>query len=59
MARSLNSEEAAIFYENQSATEQFSAFMSDFAEGLLKHQEEEAELALDPGFWLHDRFRGS
>lgn len=59
MARSLNSEEAAIFNENQSATDQFSAFMRDFAEGLSKHQDEEPELALDPGFWLRDRFRGS
>jgi len=58
MARSLNSEEAAIFNENFT-NEQFSAFINDFKEGLLKHQEEESELTPEVGFWLHGRFPGS
>ena len=59
MARSLNLEEAAIFKEDQLTSDQFSAFINDFKEGLLKHQEEEAELTPDVGFWLCGRFPGS
>jgi hypothetical protein len=59
MARSLNSEEAAIFTENKLTNDQFSAFISDFKEGLLKHQEEELELTPEVGFWLCGRFPGS
>ena len=59
MARSLNPEEAAIFNENQPSSEQFSAFINDFKEGLLKHQEEELELTPEAGFWLCGRFPGS
>jgi hypothetical protein len=59
MARSLNSDEAAIFNENLLAKEQFSAFMSDFTEGLLKHKEEEPEFMPESGFWLNGRFPGS
>jgi hypothetical protein len=59
MARSLNPEEAAIFNENQLTSEQFSAFISDFKEGLLKHQEEELEMIPEVGFWLRGRFPGS
>jgi hypothetical protein len=59
MARLLSSEEAAVFNENLLANEQFSAFMSDFAEGLMKHQEKEPELTPETGFWLTERFPGS
>lgn len=59
MARSLNSEEAAIFKEDPLAGEQFSAFISDFTEGLLKHQEEELELTAEVALWMGGRFTGS
>jgi len=59
MARSLNPEEAAIFKENQLTSEQFSAFINDFKEGLLNHQEEELELTPEVGFWLCGRYPGS
>ncbi|HLX70078.1 MAG TPA: hypothetical protein VKV04_10675 [Verrucomicrobiae bacterium] len=59
MARSLNPEEAAIFQDDSIANEQFSAFMSDFAEGLLKHQEEDLELTTQVALWLRGRFPGS
>jgi hypothetical protein len=59
MARLLNSEEAAVFDENILANEQFSAFMSAFAEGLMKHEDKEPELTPETGFWLTERFPGS
>jgi hypothetical protein len=59
MARSLNSEEAAIFKEDQLPGEQFSAFVNDFKEGLLKHEEEGSEMTPEAEFWLCGRFPGS
>lgn len=59
MARSLNSQEAAIFKDEPIADEQFSAFISDFTDGLLKHQEEELELTAQVALWLRGRFPGS
>lgn len=58
MARSLNSEEAAVFNEEPLESEQF-PLLSDFAEALLKRQKEEMELSPDPGIWWHGRFPGT
>lgn len=58
MARSLNSDEAAVFNEELLADEQL-LLTSELAEALLKRQQEEMELSPGPGIWWHGRFPGS